>query len=189
VHRFFQMYQQEDCDISHATTTNPSGCLADLFTWTEVTVGSNNNGKAQPNPFCTDYVPGCATTHEGATAMEFYNMQQGDAPYTKFLADHYAMSDNYHQPGMGGTGLDSLLLFFGDAIYFSDSNGNALTPPHNQTIWAGGPVDEVENPDNSREPIISGSRMATVDSAITETLSASTVAAATSIAPTRPSRA
>ncbi len=49
-------------------------------------------------------------------SMAFYNMQQGDAPYTKYLADHYAMSDNYHQPAMGGTGLDSIMLFFGDAI-------------------------------------------------------------------------
>ena len=146
VHRFFQMWQQEDCDASHATASNPSGCLADYFTWTEVTVGSNNNGKAQPSNFSTDYAPGKATTGEGATAMEFYNMQQGDAPYTKFLADHYAMSDNYHQPVMGGTGFDSILLFFGDAIYFSDSNGNPLTPPHNQMTWAGGPVDEIENP-------------------------------------------
>ena len=149
VHRFFQMWQQEDCAINHATTSNPSGCLADFFTWTEVTVGSNNNGKAQPSPFCTSYTPGCAGTNEGATAMEFYNMQQGDAPYTKWLADHYAMSDNYHQPAMGGTGLDSILLFFGDAIYFSDKNGHPRTPPHNQMTWAGGPVDEIENP-NSR---------------------------------------
>jgi phospholipase C len=148
VHRFFQMWQQEDCDVSHATTSNPSGCLADFFTWTEVTVGSNNNGKAQPTPFCTDYMPGCPTTNEGATSMEFYNMQQGDAPYTKWLADHYAMSDNYHQPTMGGTGLDSIYLFFADSLFFSDSNGNPLTPPHNQTVWAGGPVDEIENPDN-----------------------------------------
>jgi hypothetical protein len=74
---------------------------SDYFTWTEVTVGSNNNGKAQPSPFCTDYLPGCATTGEGATAMGFYNMQQGEAPYTKYLADHYAMSDNYHQPVNG----------------------------------------------------------------------------------------
>ena len=148
VHRFFQMWQQEDCDVSHATATNPSGCLADFFTWTEVTVGSNNNGKAQPVPFCTDYAPGCNTTHEGATSMEFYNMQQGDAPYTKFLADHYAMSDNYHQPVMGGTGFDEIMLFFGDAIFFSDENGNPLTPPHNQMTWAGGPVDEIENPNS-----------------------------------------
>jgi phospholipase C len=46
---------------------------------------------------------------------------------------------------MGGTDLDSIILFFGDAIWFRDQNNN-LVPPHNQTIWAGGPVDEIENP-------------------------------------------
>src|SRR5258708_31833226 len=56
------------------------------------------------------------------------------------------MSDNYHQPGMGGKGLDRIMLFFGDAIWFSDGNGNPAVPPHNETIWAGGPVDEIENP-------------------------------------------
>jgi phospholipase C len=45
VHRFYKMWQQEDCNASYATPTNPSGCLADFFTWTEVTVGSNVNGK------------------------------------------------------------------------------------------------------------------------------------------------
>jgi phospholipase C len=148
VHRFYQMWQQFDCDASHVTKRNASGCLADLFTWTEVTVGSNNNGKAQPPNFSTDYAPGKVTTGEGATAMGFYNMQEGDAPYTKFLADHYASSDNYHQPVMGGTGFDEILLFFGDAIWFSDSNGKPAVPPHSQTTWAGGPVDEVENPNS-----------------------------------------
>ncbi len=147
VHRFFQMWQQEDCNAAYATPSNPSGCKADYFTWTEVTVGSNNNGKAQPSNFSTDYAPGKVTTNEGATAMGFYNVLKGDAPYTKFLADNYAMSDNYHQPAMGGTGLDSIMLQFGDAIWFSDENGNALVPPHNQMIWAGGPVDEIEDPD------------------------------------------
>jgi phospholipase C len=146
VHRFYQMWQQEDCNaVLYATPTNPSGCLADFFTWTEVTVGSNVNGLTQPSPFCTDYVPGCATTHEGATAMAFYNMQQGDAPYTKQLADAYAISDNYHQPAMGGTGLDSIILFFGDAIWFQDQNGNKV-PPENQMTFLGGPVNEIENP-------------------------------------------
>jgi phospholipase C len=145
VHRFYQMWQQEDCNIKYATPANPSGCLADLFTWTEVTVGSNVNGKPQPTPFCTDYAPGCNTTGEGATAMGFYSMSRGDAPYTKELADNYAFSDNYHQPAMGGTGLDSIMLFFGDAIWFKDRNGN-LTPPHNQLTFLGGPVDEIENP-------------------------------------------
>ena len=145
VHRFYQMWQQEDCNTKYATPTNPSGCLADLFTWTEVTVGANVNGKPQPANFSTDYAPGKSTTGEGATAMAFYNIQQGDAPYTKELADGYAMSDNYHQPAMGGTGLDSIILFFGDAIWFKDQNGN-LVPPHNAQTFLGGPVDEIENP-------------------------------------------
>lgn len=151
VHRFYQMWQQEDCSAAHATLKNPSGCLADFFTWTEVTVGSNVNGAPQPTPFCTTYKPGCATTGEGATAMGFYNMLQGDAPYTKKLADHYAMSDNYHQPAMGGTGLDEIILFFGDAIYFEDQNGNPAIPPNpndaNGGMTAfGGPLNEIENP-------------------------------------------
>jgi phospholipase C len=151
VHRFYQMWQQFDCDASHISKQHPSGCLADLFTWTEVTVGASVNGIPQPSNFSTDYAPGKITTGEGATAMGFYNMAQGDAPYTKFLADHYAMSDNYHQPAMGGTGLDSIMLFFGDPIWFSDGNGNPATPPHNEFIWAdtpldAGTVDEIENP-------------------------------------------
>jgi phospholipase C len=42
-----------------------------------------------------DSVP--ATTGEGSTALGFYNVQQGDVPYLKSLADTYAMSDNFHQ--------------------------------------------------------------------------------------------
>ena len=39
--------------------------------------------------------------------MGFYNVLQGDAPYFKFLADNYAMSDNFHQAVMGGTGANT----------------------------------------------------------------------------------
>jgi phospholipase C len=151
VHRFYQMWQQEDCDASHITTANPSGCLADLFPWVEVTVGAGSNGAAPAANFSTDYAPGGTTTGEGSTSMAFYNMAQGDATYTKELADDYAMSDNYHQAGMGGTGLNHILLGFGDAIWFSDEDGNPLVPPnpsdanHGMT-FAGGPVDEIENP-------------------------------------------
>jgi phospholipase C len=142
VHRFYQMWQQEDCSAKDVTKENPSGCLADLFTWTEVTVGSNNNGKLRPANF---------STGEGATAMGFYNMLNGDARYTRYLADHYAFSDNYHQPVMGGTGFDEIMLFFGDALYFTKPDGiTPGVPPHNENVWAGGPVDEIENP-NSQE--------------------------------------
>jgi phospholipase C len=88
--------QQLDCDASRATEKNPSGCKADLFPWVEVTVGAGTNGAAQATDFNN------RSTGEGSTAMGFYNLAQGDAPYFKYLADHYAMSDNYHQPAAGG---------------------------------------------------------------------------------------
>jgi phospholipase C len=151
VHRFYQMWQQADCNVAYAAESNPSGCKSDLFTWTEVTVGSNVNGLPQPANFSTDYSPTAKTTGEGATAMGFYNVLQGDMPYFKKLADTYSMSDNYHQPAMGGTGLDSIILGFGDAIWFSDADGNPAVPPHNELIWSdtpadAGTVDEIENP-------------------------------------------
>jgi phospholipase C len=126
VHRFYQDWQQHDCNAQYAAEDNPSGCLVDLFPWVETTIGAGSNGNAQPTNF-TD-----ATTGEGSTAMGFYNMQQGDAPYTKELADAYAMSDNYHQPGKGGSELNDILALFADGIWYSDGQGNAATPPANQ---------------------------------------------------------
>jgi len=145
VHRYYQMYQQMDCNARRATRNNNSGCLNDLFPWVEVTIGAGSNGKTQSATFNN------LSTGEGSTAMGFYNMLQGDAPYLKLLADNYAMSDNYHQAGLGGTGINHILLGYGDDLYFSDSNGNPVEPPHNQLAGAGsthaGIVDEVENPD------------------------------------------
>ena len=147
VHRFYQMWQQLDCRAEHITQSNPSGCRADLFPWVETTVGAGTNGKTQPAGF------NAASTGEGATSMGFYNVQQGDAPYLKSLADNYAMSDNYHQAVMGGTGANHVMLGTGDAIWFSDGFGNAAVPPNNVTVAAGtanaGKVAEVENPDPS----------------------------------------
>jgi phospholipase C len=69
------------------------------------------------------------TYKEGATAMGFYNVQQGDVPYFKQLADTYSMSDNFHQSVEGGTGANHVMLGTGDAIWFSDGNGNPAVPP------------------------------------------------------------
>ncbi len=144
VHRFYQMWQEMDCNINYATTQNPSGCKSDLFPWVETTIGAGSNGRAPAVHFDN------TTTKEGATAMAFYNVQQGDAPYLKFLADTYAMSDNYHQAVNGGTGANHIAIGTGDAIWFSDGNGNPAQPPHNQLVGIGsaneGYVDEIENP-------------------------------------------
>jgi len=87
--------------------------------------------------------------------MGFYNVQQGDAPYLKKLADTYSMSDNYHQAVHGGTGANHIMLGTGDAIWFSDGNGNPAVPPNNPvnpanpgTPLAGftSALSEIENP-------------------------------------------
>ena len=150
VHRFYQMWQQLDCSVAHATATNPSGCDSALFPWVETTVGAGTNGLAQPATFSTNYSPSATITGEGSTAMGFYNVQNGDAPYFKYLADTYSMSDNFHQSVNGGTGANHIMFGHGDMIYFSDGKGNPATPPHNVEVAAGtknaGIVDEVENP-------------------------------------------
>jgi phospholipase C len=150
VHRFYQMWQQLNCSADRATTDNPSGCDASLFPWVEVTVGAGTNGLKQPSNFSTEYSSKASTTGEGSTSMGFYNVQNGDAPYFKYLADNYAMSDNFHQSVDGGTGANHIMFGHGDAIWFSDGKGNPMVPPHNVKVVPGtanaGVVDEVENP-------------------------------------------
>jgi phospholipase C len=150
VHRFYQMWQQLNCSRDNATDRNPSGCDAHLFPWVEVTVGAGTNGLAQPANFSTEYSPTATTTGEGSTAMGFYNVQNGDAPYFKQLADTYSMSDNFHQSVQGGTGANHIMLGHADMIWFSDGKGHPAVPPHNVLVQPGsknaGVVDEVENP-------------------------------------------
>ena len=143
------MVQQLDCDAAAATSKNPSGCAADLFPWVETSVGGGSNGAARPSPFTAE------STGEGSTSMGFYNVHDGDAPYLKYLADNYAMSDNYHQPVLGGTGVNHIVLGDGAPIWFSDGQGNPATPPNygvnpaNPTVPAPGnpnSVSEIENP-------------------------------------------
>jgi phospholipase C len=131
VHRFYQMWQQSDCNVEHANASNPSGCRNDLYAWVEVSVGPGSNGKPQPLPVTN------ISTGEGSTALEFYNMQQGDAPYLKQLADRYTLSDNMHQSVQGGTGANNIMFGFADAIWYSDGHGHPATPP----------ADQIENPD------------------------------------------
>jgi phospholipase C len=137
VHRYYQMAQELDCNADYATRRNPSGCKADLFPYVEVSVGAGTNGEPQPKPFTDE------TTGEGSLSMGFYNMQQGDVPYLKALADSYAISDNYHQAILGGTGANHIAIGTGDAIWFSNGNGMAARPPHDT---AAGALNEIENP-------------------------------------------
>ena len=186
VHRFYQMWQQENCSLEHATFENPSGCNAKLFAWVEATVGAGTNGLTQaqyaqgyygpsfsefftyPSGYSASNPPTSAewtaneyalydsvptTTGEGSTALGFYNVQQGDVPYFKSLADTYAMSDNFHQSVDGGTGANHIMFGHADAIWFSDGNGHPKVPAHNVAVttnpagYSGmGTIDQIENP-------------------------------------------
>ena len=126
VHRFYQAWQQSDCNVAYATRSNPSGCMMDLFPWVEVSVGAGSNGKAQPAGFNDQ------STGEGSTAMGFYNANRGDASYLTLLAHDYAMSDNYHQAAQGGTGANHIMIGAADDFYYADSQGNPAVPPANQ---------------------------------------------------------
>jgi acid phosphatase len=130
VHRFFQMWQDID------------GGKNDKFAWVEETIGTGSNGKSYP--------AGGFNPMEGAISLGFYNMnpftdasgkvQPGDAPFFKSLADQYAISDNFHQAIMGGTGANFVALVTGHAAFFTNPealDGSAAKPYTNQ----------IENPD------------------------------------------
>jgi phospholipase C len=114
IHQYFQMVQQVDCaiDDEHVSKDNPTGCLHDLQSAITTTYST----------------PPTGTPHDTGQTMAFFNMQDGDAPLLKSLADKYTMSDNYHQPVLGGTGPDSQPLGFADQVFFSDGKGNPATP-------------------------------------------------------------
>jgi len=137
VHRFYQMWQQLDCDAGKATRHNPSGCQADLFPWVEQTVSSGSNGNPTPHPL-----------KEGNIAMGFYNVAKGDAPYLVQLAREYTLNDNYHQPVMGGTFANQMIFGYADVLYYADAKGDPATPNHVLVPGSNPPVyvDEVENP-------------------------------------------
>jgi len=108
VHRFYHMWQQSDCDVANATPTNPSGCLNDLY------------------PFV-----GMARDDSGGNSLGFYNVQNGDAPVLKMLADEFTLSDNFHQSVMGGTAANHVALGMGDAIFWM-TFGGMTQPPASQ---------------------------------------------------------
>ena len=116
VHRFFQMWQQ--CGIENRTP--------DLFTWVAVTVGMGGDTSGVTS----------ASTGQGGEVMGFLNMAAGDAGYLRGLAGRYALSDNYHQPMMGGTAMNFFMLVTGDAPFYNEA-GRAAVPPENL----------IENPD------------------------------------------
>jgi phospholipase C len=116
-HRLYEMWQQSDCSIKNATRQNPSGCLSDLYPFV-ITNYTNQ----------LDHSTGGIDDNGGGNSMAFYNVQKGDVPVLKRLADEFTMSDNFHQSFMGGTGANHVMLGTGDAIFWSDGFGHPAMP-------------------------------------------------------------
>jgi acid phosphatase len=95
----------------------------DLFVWVAEAIGAGPSNIPPP--------PGPGRTNQGAIAMGFYNMQAGDAPFFKKMADTYAIADNYHQPVMGGTTANYLALATADVSFYT-ANGKPAIPPAKQ---------------------------------------------------------
>jgi acid phosphatase len=112
IHRFYQMWQQT------------AAYHDQLATWVINTAG-DDNGAIPPEPI-----------YQGGVQMGFYNMAEGDAPILRNLAQHYAISDNYHQAVQGGTGANHIALGTGFAASYQNSSGQAVAPPSG----------EIENP-------------------------------------------
>jgi phospholipase C len=106
VHRLFHMWQQSDCDVMNATPANPSGCLNDLYPFVGV---ARNDGS-------------------GSNSMAFLNVQKGDAPVLKRLADKYTLADNYHQPIMGGTAVQHQMIQTADDVHWETFQGVTQPP-------------------------------------------------------------
>ena len=98
VHRFYQMWQQLDCNAANATCENPSGCDAGLFPWVEVTVGAGTNGVAtavdlQHRIFGRPVRPPAKARRPWDSTMS----RMATLPTSRCSPTTYAMSDNFHQ--------------------------------------------------------------------------------------------
>ncbi|HZO82183.1 MAG TPA: alkaline phosphatase family protein [Candidatus Binataceae bacterium] len=109
VHRFYQMWQQVAQNAM------------DLFVWVAQTVGNGIQSSPAPSP---------SGTYQGALSMGYYDIN-ADAPHLLFMAQNYALADNYHQAVMGGTNPEFFYLTHADVLFYNDSSGTPTVPPSN----------------------------------------------------------
>jgi phospholipase C len=115
VHRFYQMWQQLNCSLEHASWDNPSGCDAKLFSWVEATIGAGDNGLTQ-----TQY----AQSYYGSSFSEFFEYPSGYSAtnpptQSEWTANEYALYDSVPTTtGEGSSALGFYNMQQGDVPYF-----------------------------------------------------------------------
>jgi phospholipase C len=115
VHRFYQMWQQLNCSLEHASFANPSGCDGKLFSWVEATIGAGDNGLTQAQ---------YAYNYYGNGFSEFFSYPSGysaASPPTEaqWKANDYALYDSVPTTtGEGSSALGFYNMQQGDVPYF-----------------------------------------------------------------------
>ena len=153
---------------SSPTTPIPRAGAPPSQMWQQLDCASTTRPRPTPRPIASRPLPLGRNHHrgglqrggtafrrvgEGSTSMFFFNVQLGDAPYLKSLADHYAISDNYHQAVHGGGGANHMMLGSGDATS-SATGGRSRVPPNDPVDPAtpGTPLPDLLGAFRNRKP-------------------------------------
>jgi len=135
VHRFYQMWQQLNCSLDHASWENPSGCNGHLFSWVEVTIGAGDNGLTQ-----TQY----AQSYYSASFSDQFLYPTGYSaanPPTaaEWTANDYALYDSVPATtGEGSSALGFYNVAQGDVPYFKHlADTYAMSDNFHQSVNGG----------------------------------------------------
>ena len=141
VHRFYQMWQQLNCSLEHASWQNPSGCNGNLFSWVEVTIGAGNNGLTQ-----TQY----ANSYYSDSFSELFVYPTGysatDPPTAaQWTANDYALYDSVPATtGEGSSALGFYNMAQGDVPYFKSLvDTYAMSDNFHQSVNGGTGVNHI----------------------------------------------
>ena len=125
VHRFYQMWQQLDCEaagtrgvpVAWGQGGDQPSCAHDLFPWVEVTIGAGSNGKAQP--------PTSPTSDRRRLDLDgLLQRAAGRCPVPEVSRRHLCDERQLPSGGDRRHRRQSHHAGTGDAIWFSDGNGN-----------------------------------------------------------------
>ena len=108
IHRFFRL-EQQDCSVASATKDNTSGCKADRF---------------RSRRYATDQSLG--------NPMGFYNADQDQVPYLKGARRPLYAERQFPSVVPRRYLREPHDVVTGDARYWSDANGNPITPDTSQ---------------------------------------------------------
>jgi len=135
VHRFYQMWQQLNCNLEDASWENPSGCNGKLFSWVEVTIGAGDNGLTQ-----TQYANNYYSSSFSEEFLYPTGYSAADPPTAaQWTAEDYALYDSVPATtGEGSSALGFYNMAQGDVPYFKSlADSYAMSDNFHQSVNGG----------------------------------------------------